>query len=178
MNTRSVRNKAQFVKFDDHGIDIVALTETWLSDGEVVDVLTNGGYNLVHLPRKNRCGGGVGLLFRSTCQLLSHKPMTTGTFECINVTLRCQRTKVNIQLLVVYRPPSSSLSRAFLDDFTQLLNNVANTRAVYPEHNQSSILTLSVPKWQVPTQEQNDPTDDASATRSAHGNRGTSYPWP
>ncbi len=53
--------------------------------------------------------------------------MTTGTFECINVTLRCQRTKVNIQLLVVYRPPSSSLPRAFLYDFTQLLNNVANT---------------------------------------------------
>ena len=33
----------------------------------------------------------------------------------------------SIQLLVVYRPPSSSLPRAFLDDFTQLLNNVANT---------------------------------------------------
>ena len=49
-------------------------------------------------------------------------------------------------------------------------------RAVYPEHNQSSILTLSVPKWQVPTQKQNDPTDDASATRSDRGNRGTSYP--
>ena len=51
-------------------------------------------------------------------------------------------------------------------------------RAVYPEHNLSSILTLSMPKWQVPTQEQNDPTDDASATRSTRGNRGTSYPWP
>ena len=129
MNTRSVSNKAQFVKdyIDDHGIDIVALTETWLSDGEVVTDLTNGGHNLVHLPRKNRRGGGVGLLYRSTFQLLSHKPMTTGTFECITVTLRCQRTKVNIQLLVVYRPPSSSLPRAFLDDFSQLLNNVANT---------------------------------------------------
>ena len=52
----------------------------------------------------------------------------------------------------------------------------STTRAVYPEHNQSSILTLSVPKWQVPTQKQNDPTDDASATRSDRGNRGTSYP--
>ena len=52
------------------------------------------------------------------------------------------------------------------------------TRAVDPEHNLSSILTLSMPKWQVPTQEQNDPTDDASATRSTRGNRGTSYPWP
>ena len=128
MNTRSVRNKAQFVKdyIDDNNIDIVALTETWLSDGEVLTDLTNGGYNLVHLPRKNRRGGGVGLLFRSTFHLLSHKHMTTGTFECINVTLRCQRTKVNIQLLVVYRPPSSSLPRAFLEDFTELLNNVAN----------------------------------------------------
>ena len=90
MNTRSVRNKAPFVKdyIDDHGIDIVALTETWLSDGEVVDELTNGGYNLVHLPRKNRRGGGVGLLFRSTFQILSHKPMTTGTIDCLNTTLR------------------------------------------------------------------------------------------
>ena len=55
---------------------------------------------------------------------------------------------------------------------------VSCSRAVYPEHNLSSILTLSMPKWQVPTQEQNDPTDDASATRSTRGNRGTSYPWP
>ena len=55
---------------------------------------------------------------------------------------------------------------------------LGRSRAIYPEHNQSSILTLSVPKWQVPTQKQNDPTDDASATRSARGNRGTSYPWP
>ena len=127
MNTRSVRNKAPFVKYysDDNSIDIVALTETWLSDGEVLNYLTNGGYNLVHLPRKNR-RGGVGLLFRSTFQLLSHTPLTTGTCECMNVTLRCQRTKVNIQLLVVYRPPSSSLPRAFLDDFTELLNTVAN----------------------------------------------------
>ena len=83
--------------------------------------------NLVHLPRKNWRGGGIGLLFRSTFQLLSHKPTTTGTFECINVTLRCQRTKVNLQLIVVYRPPSSSLPRAFVDDFTQRLNNVVNT---------------------------------------------------
>ena len=37
------------------------------------------------------------------------------------------------------------------------------------------ILTLSVPMWQVPTQKQNDPTDDAFATRSDRGNRGTSY---
>ena len=128
MNTRPVRNKAQFMKdyIDDNSIEIVALTETWLSDGEVLNDHTNGGYNLVHLPRKNRRGGGVGLLFRSTFQLLSHRPMTTGTCECLNVTLRCQRTKVNIQLLVVYRPPSSSLPRAFLDDFTELLNTVAN----------------------------------------------------
>ena len=41
---------------DDNNIDIVALTETWLSDGEVLNDLTNGGYNLVHLPRKNRRG--------------------------------------------------------------------------------------------------------------------------
>ena len=48
MNTRSVRNKGQFVKdyIDDNSIDIVALTETWLSDGEVLNDLTNGGYSL------------------------------------------------------------------------------------------------------------------------------------
>ena len=69
------------------------------------------------------------LLFRSTFQLLSHKPMTTGTFEFINVTiaLPTNESQHSTTCRIPPRPPSSSLPRAFLDDFTQLLNNVANT---------------------------------------------------
>ena len=83
IKTRSVRNNADLIKdyFVEHCI--VALTETWLShdDKAEINVLTACGYNLCHLPRRNRRGGEVGLLFKSTFNVISETPLTTDTFK-------------------------------------------------------------------------------------------------
>ena len=129
INNRSVRNKADFIKdyIVEHHIDIVALTETWLShdDKAEINVLPAGGYNLCHLPRRNHRGGGIGLLFKSTFNMISETPLTTNILEGLSVALQCPETDSNVRIYVIYRPPSSSLSRDFLDDFGATLSSAA-----------------------------------------------------
>ena len=62
-----MRNKAEFIRdyTVDHDLEIVCVPETWLltSDTAVINALTPVGYNLRHLPRSERRGGGVGVLY-------------------------------------------------------------------------------------------------------------------
>ena len=88
-------------------------------------MLTAGGYNLCHMPRRNRRGGGVGLLFKSTFNMTSETPLTTDTFEGLSIALQCPETNSNVRVYVIYRPPSSSLSRDFFDDFGDTLSSAA-----------------------------------------------------
>ena len=45
-------------------MDLIVITETWLNIGEkkIIKDLTPANYKFVHLPRKGRRGGGVGLV--------------------------------------------------------------------------------------------------------------------
>ena len=88
-------------------------------------MLTAGGYNLCHMPRRNRRGGGVGILFKSTFNMTSETPLTTDTFEGLSIALQCPETNSNVRVYVIYRPPSSSLSRDFFDDFGATLSSAA-----------------------------------------------------
>ena len=129
INTQSDRNKAGFIKdyTVEHHIDIIALTDTWLShdDKAEINMLTAGGYNLCHLPRRNRRGGGVGLLFKLTFNMISETLLTTDTFKGMSVTLQCPETNSNVRVYDIYRPPSSSLSRDLLDDLGATLSSAA-----------------------------------------------------
>ena len=111
VNVRSVRNKADLIKEHvvEQNYDIVALTETWLTkdDQAEIYVLTASGYSLCHLPRANKRGGGVGVLFKSRLSKISETPLTIDTFEGLSVTLQCPKTKNNVRVYVIYRPPSS-----------------------------------------------------------------------
>ena len=74
LNARSVANKLDYV-FDhiiDNNLDIVPLTETWLSNKEVnnrrvvMECLTHG-FTLHHVPQNtSRTGGGVGVLINES----------------------------------------------------------------------------------------------------------------
>ena len=68
MNTRSVKNKSETLLdyFCKSGADIFALTETWLNtnDSAVCAEITPPGFKFVNCPRKDRKGGGTGLLAR------------------------------------------------------------------------------------------------------------------
>ena len=87
MNTRSVRNKTLEVKdyVVEHSVDITALTETWLRSDEL-DAKTLGdvcpkGYKLPNEPRKEKRGGGVGVLHRQNIELKPRKTKDFVSFE-------------------------------------------------------------------------------------------------
>ena len=114
LNVRSVRNKADLIieHLVEQNYDIVALTETRLTkdDQAEINVLTARGYSLCHLPRANKRGGGVGVLFKSTVSKISETPLTTDTFEGLPINPQCPRTRSNVRICVIYRPPSSCIA--------------------------------------------------------------------
>ena len=66
----------------DAEIDLLAITETWLSPGEsdikTIKDVTPAGYKFDHVPRKNRRGGGIGFLYRSTAYIHRDYQQQTG----------------------------------------------------------------------------------------------------
>ena len=121
-NARSVCNKALSLHdiIIDHDLDIVAITETWLRD-EASDVITNlvpDGYAMINVPRKDKAGGGVALLYKSNLKLKQCrkiKPYTSfESLECV-LTLKT----VTYRILVIYRPPSNSVNKLTYKVFSQ-----------------------------------------------------------
>ena len=125
INVRSLRNKSLFLRnyVDECSLDIVALTETWLTDKDTTSVseLCRDNFTLIHQPRGGaRRGGGIGVLFRKTLQLVSRVSVDTRASETLSVTLRNARTSCTTRVIVIYRPPNSCFG-TFLDDVSTVL---------------------------------------------------------
>ena len=91
LNARSIRNKTDFITdyICEHDLEITALTETWLSDDPKDTVntskLTPEGCSFVHLPRSDRRGGGVGVLYKSCINMIFSRPWPASSFQCLEV---------------------------------------------------------------------------------------------
>ena len=79
LNAQSCRNKADHLAdfvMDNH-VDLLAVTETWLSPGErdraVRGELTPPGYKLLDVPRTKGRGGGVALVYRDNLTVKKQK---------------------------------------------------------------------------------------------------------
>ena len=122
LNVRSIRNKGAFITDHvlQHDIDMLCLTETWLStdDESLVASITPDGYTFHHLPRQGRRGGGVGIMLKSSF-------CVADSFECIELVFRGPSVPSTLRMFVIYRRPSSGCKatpfRPFLDEFSQLL---------------------------------------------------------
>ena len=133
-NSRSLNNKTtslcDFVI--DENIDILSLTETWLSGdfhdqfvlGELSTVMK--GYTFYHQPRKSR-GGGVGVLVRSNLHVKKNTTTTFKSFEYMDLTIRSGPRLIN--LITIYRPPPSAKNKntatSFINEFSTLLETLA-----------------------------------------------------
>ena len=105
INARSLRNISLFVRIyvDECTLDIVALTETRLTDEDTTSVseLCRDNFTLVHQPRGSaRRGGDIGVLFRRTLQLVSRVTVDTLASETLSVTLRNARTSCTTRVVV------------------------------------------------------------------------------
>lgn len=127
LNVRSVNRKGdQLVDFiTENDLDIVALTETWLSPDDAVACgdMTPEGYTLHQEPRAHgKCGGGVAIVCKSNLSVKRAPRVKAKTFESIS-TLVSSGTK-SAHLVVIYRPLSTSLAE-FLAEFSSMLDDLA-----------------------------------------------------
>lgn len=85
--------------------DIIAVTETWLKEGETA---TLPGYTVASMPRPSSSrGGGVALFIKNEIDfdILPKNSVSTPSAETIFVQI-----KRGIAVGVVYRPPSSAVN--------------------------------------------------------------------
>ena len=127
MNAQSVRNKTETIVdyIIENDIDICAFTETWLSEEDNIKIgdLTPSGYSFSHVPRSDRPGGGVGLLYKSGLDIRSVEITRKRSFEYQHVLLVSGSTSTRI--LIIYRPPNSQNHYqpldVFMDEFSELI---------------------------------------------------------
>ena len=96
----------------DNIIDIVGITETWLSNDDknnmpVVNTCLDSGYTLHYCPRyTGRRGGGVGVIINNRIKHQSrtvHAKLEITSFESIELVITIG--SITIRLSVIYRMP-------------------------------------------------------------------------
>ena len=134
INCQSISGKLDHIK--EYQLDIVALTETWLSSEDsknkhVIDQCVAHGYTLHHSPRTSgRRGGGVGLLasnaIKVTFKRIHVGPLIT-SFELMEAVLTI--CSVSLRLIVIYRMSSSKINglktETFHEEFSEYLEKLS-----------------------------------------------------
>ena len=114
-NCRSTRSKEDciFEAVIDQDIDVLAFTETWLTDEAKDDYHRQGlsfpGYKLYMVPRPGgRSGGGVAILHKEGLTFRANSKSESGftSFEHCDVDLTAGNR--SLYVVVIYGPPSSA----------------------------------------------------------------------
>ena len=126
-NTRSIKNKSELVMENSklESIDILAITETWLTDSEEdkawikTSGLEDHGYSFHTHNRSDRRGGGLGLWHRKEYQAtkIDHIPNYQTLEQAGWVLATKDRT---ITIVVIYHPPGNTPTR-LLDEVSELV---------------------------------------------------------
>jgi exonuclease III len=115
-------------------IDLFAITETWLVDELdkfVLSELVPNGYDVQHVPRGKRKGGGVAIVHSNAIKLKPTPQHTAYThFEFMTRTVSANNH--HFHLCVVYRPPPSKGNQyktsTFFEEWSEFLNNFVITQ--------------------------------------------------
>ena len=140
-NARSLNKNFQKIKeyLDDLKLsfDIIPISETWTEPNTTEDNLVNG-YEVFHVARANRKGGGVALFVNHifNCTLRTAKSFEIeNLFESVTIEFDIQKHK-NIIVSCIYRTPGSDIDR-FCEYMDQLLTyaNPSKTKFVCGDFN-------------------------------------------
>ena len=138
INARSVRNKPTDIldHIHEHDLDIVAITETWLtnkdSDLPVTRALTPPGYNLIHHPRCSCRDVGIAILHKESVKATSLKTFSNiHFFEAMSLRLTLHG-KCMI-LIVVYRPPPNKKNGSSVVEFFKEFADILDIYAILPD---------------------------------------------
>ena len=123
-NLRSVRQKSAALSdlISSKQIDILAMTETWLSSCDTaacLDDISPPDFSLFHCPRPFGRGGGVAFLVRETFKVeIIHTPKFM-SFEAICILVK--HSSITANFICIYRPPGCA--NMFFDEFPNFLEN-------------------------------------------------------
>ena len=104
--------------------DIIAISENWLKENDINDYNISN-YQVTHLVRKNKGGGGVSiyvinsLLVKSCCYLST---VVDGVMECVTVEI-ISKAKNNVIVSCIYRTPGSCITN-FIEIISYLLQKI------------------------------------------------------
>lgn len=126
LNVQSLWNKTFEIRdtINDECLDIHAITETWVTDFEsaVIVEMAPVTHSFLHNPRHVGRGGSVGLfLANSVKKSRNCRTSTYSRFELFQV--ECEISGNKVVIIVIYRPPSSSVSM-FIDEFRLYLDTI------------------------------------------------------
>lgn len=123
LNVRSLLSKINIIRsdFQELGIDFLTLTETWLKENVINDLVVIPGYNILRWDRstpdatghKIKIGGGLCIYYRSdyTCKQLMESCISDPDLEAC-AAMFTKQDHNTIVILNLYRPPSGNLARA------------------------------------------------------------------
>ena len=142
LNTRSCRGKTEDIVdlILEESVDILFITETWLKEsGDEVTIndLKPPNYELKSLPRKDRRGGGIAVIYKESLNpKINFKDETTFEhthFEIMELTIDLFKKFFHVACL--YRPPYSKANRCssplFIEELGTILSSYA-LRKGYP----------------------------------------------
>ena len=102
------------------------MTETWLRPSDtqgLIDEITPAGFQLHHVPRRNKKGGGVAVFVRNDIDSVLYQTDQRDTFEHTTVKL-LERQSSQLLVHVIYRPPNTSKSK-FIEEFNCFMEAAA-----------------------------------------------------
>jgi exonuclease III len=123
LNARSV------VNITEHNLDVLGITETWLSTHSKVELkaVCPPGYTITHKPRSGRRGGGVAIIHRDTIHTTVKPTFEAKSFESIEATLTV--SSITVRLVIMYRPPPSQKNNVtkghFFEEFSTYLESLS-----------------------------------------------------
>ena len=105
----------------EHDIDIVALTETWLTPDDKYEALELCSNNaVIHRCDRGSTGGGVAIMCKNEYDSKLIPSDSYRTFEHVMVSINISGKPFRI--VCIYRPPKSSPSQ-FIEEFSLFLEN-------------------------------------------------------
>ena len=132
LNIQSVRNKTDIIRdiVINQNIDILSLTETWITNKEKDDFYVKGltfpGYEFSHIPRRgNRGYGGVGVLHKASIKVTCSEKYKSDSFE--NMLIQFNTGSRCLNLVTLYRPPPNQKNKftttQFFEEFSTFLQD-------------------------------------------------------
>ena len=111
--------------------DIIAISENWL-DSRTVDLYNLNGYEVTHILRNNKIGGGCSIYVHKSIEFKIVKSFCFSfedEFECCTVKL-CVESNMSIYVCCMYRAPGTKVD-SFNCKLTEILQTLTKKKSVY-----------------------------------------------